>query len=70
MKVNDFKMLLIAVTFNVYRRLCNAEHERGLVQWLKVGYCGLDPYSGLQVSKKQNVSFPLTGKDSILWEPR
>ena len=42
------------------------------VQWLKlppwkVGDRGFKPSSGLQVKKKQNVSSPLTRKDSILW---
>ena len=42
------------------------------MQWLKlpawkVGNRGFEPHSGLQVSKKQNVSSPLTLKDSILW---
>ena len=42
------------------------------MQWLKlpawkVGDHGLEPYSGLQVLKKQNVSSPLTHNDSILW---
>ena len=41
-----------------------------LVQWLKlpalkVGDLESEPHSGLQVSKKQNVSFPLTRKTSI-----
>ena len=43
-----------------------------LVQWLKlpawkVGDGGFEPHSGLQVLKKQNVSSPLTHKDSLLW---
>ena len=43
-----------------------------LVQWLKlpawkVGDRGFEPHFGLQVSKKQNVSSPLTREDSILW---
>ena len=33
----------------------------------KVGDRGFEPHSGLQISKKQNVSSPLTRKDSILW---
>ena len=42
-----------------------------LVQWLKlpagnVGYRVFESHSGLHVSKKQNVSSPLTGNDSIL----
>ena len=42
-----------------------------LVQWLKllawkVRDRGFEPHSGLQVSKKQNVSSTLTRKDSIL----
>ena len=42
-----------------------------LVQWLKlpawkVGDRGLEPHTGLQVSKQQNVSSPLTREDSIL----
>ena len=42
------------------------------MQWLKlaawkVGDRGFEPHSGLLVSKKQNVSSPLTRKDSILW---
>ena len=41
-----------------------------MVEWLKlpawkVGDRGLEPRSGIQVSKKQNVSSPLTRKDSI-----
>ena len=41
-----------------------------LVQWLKlpaskVGGRGFEPYSGLQVSKKQNVSSPFTRKHVI-----
>ena len=45
-----------------------------LVQWLKlpaskVGDRGFVPRSGIQVSKKQNVSSPLTRNDSTLWEP-
>ena len=43
-----------------------------LVQWLKlpawkVEDRGLEPHSNLQISKKQNVSSPLTRKNSILW---
>ena len=43
-----------------------------LVQWLKlpawkVGDDGVEPRSGIQVSKKQHVSSPLTREDSILW---
>ena len=33
---------------------------------LKAGDRGFEPHSGLQVAKKQNVSSPLTRKDSIL----
>ena len=29
--------------------------------------CGFVPRSGIQVSKNQNVSSPLTRKDIILW---
>ena len=47
------------------------EHNRRAA-WLKlsawkVGDRGFEPHSGLRVSKKQNVSSPLTRKDSILW---
>ena len=47
---------------------------RALVQWLKlpagkVEDRGFELHSGLQVSKKQNVSTPPTRKDSTLWEP-
>ena len=43
-----------------------------LVQWLnlhawKVGDCGFKPLSGIHISKKHNVSYPLTRNDSILW---
>ena len=43
-----------------------------LVQWLKqpawkVGGCGFEPDSALQVSKKQNGSCPLTRNDSLSW---
>ena len=34
---------------------------------LKVGDRGFEPHSGLQVSKKQTVSSPLTRKAAILW---
>ena len=42
------------------------------MQWLKlpawkVGDSEFEPPSGFQVSKKQNVSSPLTREDSILW---
>ena len=42
------------------------------MQWLKlparkVGDRGFEPHSGIQVSKKQNVSFSLTRRYSILW---
>ena len=42
------------------------------MHWLKLPACkvgdrGSEPHSGLQVSKKQNVSSPLTRKDAILW---
>ena len=33
----------------------------------KGGVPGFEPHSGLQVSKKQNDSSPLTPKDIILW---
>ena len=33
-----------------------------------LGDHGFEPHSGLQVSKKQNVSSSLTRKDSILWD--
>ena len=53
---------------------CNAAHQslRAMVQWLnlpawKVGDHGFEPHSGLQVSKKQNVSSPLTRKYLLLW---
>ena len=41
-------------------------------QWLKLSVCKVrdgvfEPHSTLQVSEKQNVSSPLTGKDLILW---
>ena len=43
-----------------------------LVQWLKLPAWKVrdrefQPHTGFQVSKKLNVSFPLTRKDSILW---
>ena len=42
-----------------------------LVQWLKLQACleslGFEPHSGLQVLKKQNVSYPRTHKDLLLW---
>ena len=43
-----------------------------LVQWVKlpawkVGHREYEPHSVLPVLKKQNVSSPLTRKDSILW---
>ena len=42
-----------------------------LVQWLKLpswkGDRGFESRSGIQVSKKHNVSPPLTRKDSTLW---
>ena len=43
-----------------------------LVQWLyppawKFGDCGFEPNSGIQVSKKQSVSSPLTRKGSPVW---
>ena len=46
-----------------------------LVHWLnppawKIGDCGFEPHSSLKVLKRQNVSSPLTRKDSILWEPK
>ena len=42
-----------------------------LMQWLKLPACkvrdrGFKPHSGLPVSKKQNISSPLTRKDLIL----
>ena len=49
-----------------------------LVQWLKlpawkVGDCGFEPHSGLQLSKKQNCFFPAHCKDfniaGTLWNP-
>ena len=33
----------------------------------KIGDRGFESHSGLQISKKQNISFPITRKDSILW---
>ena len=44
----------------------------GRAPWLKlpawkVGDRGFEPHSGLRVSKKQNISSPLTRDDSILW---
>ena len=44
-----------------------------LVEWLKLptwrmGDRGFEARSGIQVSKKQNVSSPLTRKYSILWK--
>ena len=47
---------------------CN--RGEALVQWLKLPAWKVrdrGPYSGLQVSKRQKVSSPLTSKDSILW---
>ena len=45
---------------------------RALVQWLKmpawkVGDRKFEAHTGLQVSKKQNVSSPITRDVSILW---
>ena len=42
------------------------------MQWLKlpvweVGDREFEPHSGIQVSKNQNVSYPFTLNDSILW---
>ena len=52
--------------------LYTSETAGAVVQWLKlpawqVENRGLEPCSGIQVSKKQNVSSPLTRNDSILW---
>ena len=52
--------------------LCFTTGPGALVQWLKlpawkVGDRGLEPRSGIQVSKKHNVSSPLTREDSRLW---
>ena len=53
---------------------CGHTYRAGaLAQWLKlpawkVGDRDFEPHSGLQVSRKQNVSSPITRKDSILWE--
>ena len=33
----------------------------------KVRDCGLESHSGIHVSKEENVSSPLTRKESILW---
>ena len=60
----------------ILRTICallpNTTRGRPLVQWLKlhawkIGDCGFETRSGIQVSKKQNVSSPLTRKDLILW---
>ena len=55
------------------RTLCHITclYCQTVVQWLKlpawkIGDRGLEPRSGIQAPKKQNVSFPLTRKDSIL----
>ena len=53
---------------STYVKFCRAE---ALVQWLKLPVCklgdhGFEP-SSLQVSRKQDVSSPLTSKYSILW---
>ena len=55
-----------------FDKAATTRRAEALVQWLKlpawkVGDRGFEPHSGLQVSKKQNVSFSLTRKDSILW---
>ena len=47
-------------------KTCFQEDGLKLPVW-KVGDRGTGPRSGIQVSKKQNVSYPLTREDSILW---
>ena len=66
-----YTMIVILVSFAIVNIQAIPRAE-ALVQWLnlpswKVGDRGLEPHSGLQVSKQQNVSSPLTRKDSILW---
>ena len=70
----DFKLLLaiIYVSCVCWRQLIVQQEDGALVQWLKlpawkVGDRGLESHSDLQISKKQNVSSPLTCNDSILW---
>ena len=66
--VNGMKKILYCILY------CINDHLTCLgvlVQWLKlpawnVGDRGLEPRSSILVSKKQNVSSPLTRKDSIL----
>ena len=66
------------VGFMLGQRFNSNVWEHGLLQFYlfilqinlpawKVGDRGLEPHSDLQVSMKQNVSTPLTRKDSILW---
>ena len=67
--------LSLLITSSIRRKVSNAImilQPGALLQWLKLpawkaGDRGFDPHSGLQVSKKQNVSSPLIRKDSILW---
>ena len=61
--------MLGTVTCTSLHTIVRAE---ALVQWLKlpawkVGDRRFESHSGLQVSKKQNVSSPLTRIDAILW---
>ena len=45
-----------------------ADGAGALVQWLKLPAWKVgEPLSGIQVSKKHNVSSPLTRNDSLLW---
>ena len=67
--------LSLLITSSIRRKVSNAImilQPGALLQWLKLpawkaGDHGFEPHSGLQVSKKQNVSSPLIRKDSILW---
>ena len=55
------------VWYNIFT--ISGSHNMCIIPAWKVGDRGFEPHSGLQVSKKQNVSSPLTRKNSILWEP-
>ena len=67
--VNSHYRIRLHIAYN--SKIAATPRTVPLVQWFKpsawkIGDREFEPHSGLQVSKKQNVSFLLTCKDSIL----
>ena len=66
--IASYKEILCAISQIVMLEKLHFRNSRSvLLNLFRLLVRAFEPHCGLQVSKKQNVSSPLTRKDSILW---